>query len=202
MQANDLYFNSDTYRILGDMCDSNRPHKRTHVHPLFVLLINPIGQRLEPPLRLDLHRGGGLEFLRRSQRHRARGGAAVAGRQLRRGARCSSQRSWGFPLRTSSFAPRRKPSRSRPLSIILLFHALVRRPGGFASRSPGIFSFGMLLTNLAVVAITFFGLAGRDAPSGGPSSDDRAAAARGRPDGRARLRAKSASGQPTRPFTF
>lgn len=39
-------FHSDPHRVIGDLADSNARYDRTRVHPIFVLLFNPIGSTL------------------------------------------------------------------------------------------------------------------------------------------------------------
>src|SRR4051812_33385081 len=41
--VNDLFFNSDTARIARDMTVAAADHRRSNVHPLFILFVNPAG---------------------------------------------------------------------------------------------------------------------------------------------------------------
>ncbi len=156
VRFNDLLFNSDTYRILGDMCDFGRIHKRSNVHPLFVLFLNPAGSLLT--------RLFGSQFTAAVLFNSFIGAAAIT-------LAASFWRRAGVPWRRTllltlllGFSSAHLFFGSSPetfslsaLTIILLFHAALRAPGKMAAFVPaGLFSFGTLLTNLAFVSLSFF----------------------------------------------
>jgi hypothetical protein len=57
-----IFFEIDTPRVIGDMTSFNADHYRTKVHPLFVLLVNPIGTQLSHLLKSPLLATAFLNF--------------------------------------------------------------------------------------------------------------------------------------------
>jgi hypothetical protein len=47
-QAMDILFENDTLRTIKDLAVAEAPHRRSQVHPLFVLLLNPVGSLIVP----------------------------------------------------------------------------------------------------------------------------------------------------------
>lgn len=157
---NDLFFNSDTRRISVDMGVFTSSHKRSNVHPLFVLFVTPVGSAVtyftRSPTRGALFVNtfaGGLSI--------ALAGLFLvsAGLPLRRAVLftlilgCSAAHIFfgSFP-ETFSFSA---------ISIILLMWLILKRPTRFFPfLAAGVFSFGVLLTNAAFAmlayAISFF----------------------------------------------
>ena len=152
---NDRFFHSDLARVVLDLCRPSALHQRTNVHPLFVLLLLPIGSQLAALTgSVDLAGVLLVSFA---------GGACVtasgffllrAGVSLRRALICSlllgsSASHLFFGSLPDSFI-------FSALSIILLYWAAaLRRPSWKVFIPAGILSFGILITNLAFAAITF-----------------------------------------------
>lgn len=152
---NNMFFHSDIARVIGDMTHPTGSHARTNVHPLFVLIAQPIGLGLtyllkSPSIAAVLFNSfvGGLcvalsfLFFRISgvSLRRSLLGALLLGTS-------ASHLYFGSAPETFMFSC---------LSIILLFFCIARKPADWRYFFPaGLFSFGILITNLAMVAITF-----------------------------------------------
>jgi hypothetical protein len=152
---NDLFFNSDTGRISVDMGVFTSSHKRSNVHPLFVLFVTPVASAVSyfagSPTRGALFVNsfvGGLSI--------ALAGLflASAGLPLRRAVLftlilgCSAAHLFfgSFP-ETYSFSA---------VSIILLMWLILKRPTRFFPfLLAGVFSFGVLLTNAAIAMLAY-----------------------------------------------
>lgn len=152
---NDLFFNSDTSRIARDMGVFDAVHRRSNIHPLFILFVTPAGSALahltdsstKGALIVNTFGGGlsiavaGLFFV-------------SAGLPLRRAVLfalilgCSAAHLFfgSFP-ETFSFSA---------LSIMLLMWLILRRPARFFPFvMAGVFSFGILITNLGFAMLAY-----------------------------------------------
>ncbi len=152
---NDLFFNSDTSRIARDMGVFDAVHRRSNIHPLFILFVTPAGSALahltgsstKGALIVNTFAGGlsiavaGLFFV-------------SLGLPLRRAVLftlilgCSAAHLFfgSFP-ETFSFSA---------LSIMLLMWLILRRPARFFPfLMAGVFSFGVLVTNLGFAMLAY-----------------------------------------------
>jgi hypothetical protein len=147
----DLALGTDVPRVIADLTRFEANHYRTKVHPLFVILLNPPGLLLKEllgaprPAALLLNAAFGAlgvalfhALLRSSGVAQTRAALWTALFGL-----SSSQLFFGSVPETYVFSG---------ASLLLLFLLFVRgRAKGAAFLAAGVFSFGMTLTNLAVV---------------------------------------------------
>lgn len=152
---NNVFFHSDIHRVIIDMAVRNAEHLRTNVHPLFVLFTHPLGVGLSnllgSPYRAALLFNSLVGGLTVSVAFFFFWQAGVSLRRSFLGALLlglsASHLYFGSAPETFIFSC---------LSIQLLLLCLVRRPGDPRWFLPaGIFSFGVLITNLAFVLATY-----------------------------------------------
>jgi hypothetical protein len=152
---NNMFFHSDIGRVIADMTRANASHARTNVHPLFVLLTQPVGAALT---RL-FHSPTQAALLFNS----FIGGMTVALTCLLfRMGRVSLRRSLlgalllGFSSSHLYFSSAPETFIFSCLGLILLFMGLTSSPRSWRYYLPvGVFSFGVLITNFAFVVITY-----------------------------------------------
>ena len=152
---NNLFFHSDIGRVINDMTRAHTTHWRTLVHPLFVLLTHPIGASLAAL--------GGSPARAAVAFNSCIGGVSVAGTCLFfLACRLSLRRSLlgalllGFSSSHLYFGSAPETFIFSCLSLILLAMGLAAPARGWRYFLPvGVFSFGVLVTNLAFVVITY-----------------------------------------------
>jgi hypothetical protein len=152
---NDIFFHSDARRAADDMCRFDYRHYRTNVHPLFVLFTNPIGLGLSRLLNdrdvaavLLTSLAGALAVV-------VQGVLLLAcGVPIRRAVlltvllgASAAHLFFGSAPETYAFSA---------LSLLLLLAAATFKPGHRSWFVPAsVFSFGILITNLASVALIY-----------------------------------------------
>src|SRR5262245_30881191 len=165
----DQLFDADVPSRVIDLTRFAGPHHRTQYHPLFVLLLNPVGVALKALLRAGgVEQAGRLAAIVLCAAAGALGVAAFF-RLLRKGgldARTAAAWSAVFGLSGSHvfFSVFPESWVFSTLGLLLLLGAA----GGVPARvGAGVFAFGMAVTNLAAVALA------------SPGADDPASSGRG-----------------------
>jgi hypothetical protein len=155
----DRAFDADLGSWTIDIARPQGPHLRTRIHPLSVLLLNPLGSAIRAGLRMS---NVGL-----AARHAAQlvcalaGGLAVgAFRSLlgRLGVAALRARLWTLVFATSAtqvvFSTLPESYAFSALSLSAAFVvAAGRRPARWARLAAGVFAFGVTITNLAAVVL-------------------------------------------------
>ncbi len=151
---NDLFFHSDVRRVVNDVTIPAASHRRTNVHPLFVLLANPAGTLLAKALGSTEHAAVLVNSLVGGMGIAAAGlFFALAGVPLRRGVLCTLL--LGCSTTHLYFGSLPETYAWSGLSIVLLFLVALCRPNDWRWAWPaGVLAFGILSTNLAMAAIT------------------------------------------------
>jgi hypothetical protein len=165
----DQLFDADVPSRVIDLTRFAGPHHRTQYHPLFVLLLNPVGVALKALLRLfEVDQAGRLAAGLLCALAGAAGVAAFF-RLLRQGILdLATSVLWTvvFALSASQLFFSVVPESwvFSTLALLLLFGALNSRPR--AQIAAGVFAFGMAVTNVvAVVLAAALGRAADERPS-------------------------------------
>lgn len=155
----DQAFDADLGSWTIDLARPQGPHQRTQVHPISVLLLNPLGTTLKEPLR-----AAGVELAARlaaSLLCAAAGGATVAAFLVllgRLGVRLPRARVWALLFATSAtqlvFSSLPESYAFSACSLVLVFAvAAGRAPSAAARILAGVLSFGITATNLVAVGV-------------------------------------------------
>jgi hypothetical protein len=145
----DLALGTDVPRVIADLTRFDANHYRTKVHPLFVILLNPLGTLLKEllgaPRPAALLLTAAFGALGVALFHALLRGLGIAGPRAALWtalfASSSSQLFFGAVPETYVFSG---------ASLLLLFLLFVRRRAdGWAFVAAGVVSFGMTITNLA-----------------------------------------------------
>jgi hypothetical protein len=164
----DQVFDADLGLLVVDLTRRQGPHARTHVHPLLVLIFNPLGSTLRELLsRLGVQLAGRLAAALVCA---AAGGAAVGAFRLllhRLGVRPSLARActlvFGLSAAQIVFSSLPESFALSALSLILVFVVAAGPQPAEASRTAaGVACFGINVVNLA--AVTLARAAGFDWP--------------------------------------
>jgi len=158
----DALFQSDTSRATRDLTEPGADHYRTKVHPLFVILLNPLGTLLWKitgsqirAAALLVAAAGALCVVMAHAFFRAIGHGAVAALAL--------AVLLGVSASHLVFASIPDTFIFTALSLTVCAWLALRRPGSLAATVPaGVFSMGMATTNLAPASLLFLGGARRD----------------------------------------
>jgi hypothetical protein len=151
----DLLFNADVPRVIGDLTLVESKHYRTKVHPLFVLLLNPLGATLTLITRSPL-----LSALLLS---------SLAGALCVLLARAFFERMGVGPPRSLLYSALLGASATHlvfgpvpetfvfaALSLVLLYLLAARHPGSLDYFVPaGVFALGMVTTNFVQSVVVF-----------------------------------------------
>ena len=155
----DQVFDADLGLLTVDLTRPQGPHERTHVHPLLVLLFNPLGSALR-----ELLRRSGVDLAGRLAAGlvcAAAGGAAVGAFRVllhRLGVRPGLARActlvFGLSATQIVFSSLPESFALSALSLILVFAVAARPRAAEASRTAaGVVCFGVNIVNLAAVAL-------------------------------------------------
>ena len=155
----DQAFDSDLGSWTIDIARPQGPHLRTRIHPLSVLLLNPLGSALRTPLQ---HAGIPLAARLAAQLLCALAGGTAVGlfRVLLRRLEVPDARArlWTLLFGTTAtqivFSSLPESYAFSALSLLLVFVvAAGRRPTSGARIAAGVLSFGIVVTNLVAVAL-------------------------------------------------
>lgn len=158
----DALFQSDTSRATRDLTEPGADHYRTKVHPLFVILLNPLGTLLWKitgsqirAAALLVAAAGALCVVMAHTFFRAIGHGTAAALAL--------AVLLGVSASHLVFASIPDTFIFTALGLILCAGLALRRPGSLAAGVPaGVFAMGMATTNLAPAALLFLGGARRE----------------------------------------
>ena len=155
----DQAFDSDLGSWTIDLARPQGPHLRTRIHPLSVLLLNPLGYALRMPLQ---HAGIALAARLAAQLLCALAGGTAVGlfRVLLRRLDVSDTRArlWTLLFATTAtqivFSSLPESFAFSALSLLLVFVvAAGQRPTSGVGVATGVLSFGIVVTNLVAVAL-------------------------------------------------
>jgi hypothetical protein len=156
----DQLFDADIPSRVIDLTHAQGEHERTQLHPLFVLLLNPLGYSLREVLRLTNVSGAGAGSLAAVILCAAAGGttAGVFFSMLRRlGLGTSAAFGWTLVLGLSAsqllFASLPESFAFSALSLVVLFACGARPQTPRGLLAAGVASFGMVVTNIVAVAL-------------------------------------------------
>ena len=155
----DRAFDADLGSWTIDLARPQGPHVRTRIHPLAVLLLNPLGSAIRAVLRAS---NVGLAARLAAQLLCAVAGGLAVGafRALLARLDLSAPRArlWTLLFATSAtqvvFSSLPESYAFSALSLLTVFVvAAGRRPAGWARLAAGVFAFGLTITNLVGVAL-------------------------------------------------
>ena len=151
----DQLFDADVPSRIIDLTRLSGPHHRTQYHPLFVLLLNPLGVAAKAVLRaLGAEQAGRLAAVLMCGASGALGVAAFFALLRRSGLAVTAAFPWAlvFGLSASQLFFSVFPE-SWVFSTVALLVLFAIDGGPLARVSAGVFAFGMAVTNLAAVAL-------------------------------------------------